>query len=89
MLPDLRGDDGLAPGQVMNLLDYVLRLDHILGRFIVQGMLCRVLTDLLQPGFPGSLPHIPLLLEKFDHSGQNVFGVPHYGNVHGHILADR
>ncbi len=88
MLSHLRGDDGLTPCQAVDLLDHVLGLDHILGGLVVQGMFRRESTDLLQPGFPSGSPHIPLLLEEFNHTGQDVLGVTHYGDVHGHVLAD-
>ncbi len=93
ILADLGGDDRIAPGQFMQLLDDELRLDDIGFLHIAQRMLIFPILDLVQPGLTGGGCFLPIELvaplEPGIDAGQGVLAIGHDRDIDLDVLADR
>src|SRR5579883_734761 len=82
VLPDVRGDNGPALGDPVDLLDGELGLDHVRRLLVAEGVAPPPLGDLT----------VPRLAVRRDHLGrqdsQRLPRVPHYRDMRGLILAD-
>jgi len=92
VLADLGGDDGVAAGQLMQLLDDELRLDNPGLLDIPQRMPALPFPDLLVPGGMAGrrLLAVKILsaVEPSVHGDEGVLAVGDYGDVDPDVLAD-
>ena len=90
VLAHVRGDIGLALGQIVEHLQYVLRFNELAVAVVVKAVHRAPLVDLLPPDGERVLIRFLLRsLDELDHVAHHGFGTAHDRHLHRHVLRDR